>query len=128
MAVDYYGGAHGDMVRSLNEYALKDYQAGAEAADTMSRHLNGGSTNTYVLGFVAQFQREHRYLQGEMITALLNIVGSMANQGTDPRNEIQVEWCAKVRTLLVQACNWYDPDFADLKIKALREAPRGRRA
>jgi hypothetical protein len=88
-----------------NEYTRRDFEAGVELAKALAKALNGGDRGNLVLGFTEGMAREHRYLQGEAIFALLKALGNLGgladcSRHTDARNEHAYRACAKIREAL----------------------------
>jgi len=97
--------------------------------DNLGRALNGGtrrggepkpcetcqhdpgitavSADTLALAFTSALTREHRYLQNELIQALIMALGNMPEvEGTDARNEFAIGLCKDIRFLFKDKLFW----------------------
>jgi hypothetical protein len=91
--------------RRGNDYTRRDFDAGVELATALAKALNGGDRNNLVLGLTEGLTREHRYLQGEAVFALLKALGNLgsladSSRHTDARNVHAYRACAKIREAL----------------------------
>jgi len=86
------------------EHVRRDFEAGQEAAKALGKALNGGHRATIALGFLKGLTREHRYLQSEVIWALLQTLAELGgddlNGRTDARNEHAIKACVDLREAL----------------------------
>jgi hypothetical protein len=72
-------------------------------AEAVCNACNGGSAEQLGEALFDSFQRQHRYLQGEVFTALLNIFRAYAKLNEnqyDARNEWVVQICRKITEVI----------------------------
>ena len=74
----------------------KSWKEGEAMARHLGKLLNGGSRGEFAAGFVEGLRREHRHLQGEAVWALLEALGGLSGERTDPRNAGAISACKKV--------------------------------
>ena len=74
----------------------KSWKEGRAMAKQLGQILNGGSRGEFVAGFVEGLRREHRHLQGVAVWALLEALGGLSGERTDPRNAGAIAACKEV--------------------------------
>ena len=77
-----------------------------DSTKALCKALNGGSRKDAVAGLLEVLTREHRYLQSEVIWALLEALGSMATERTDARNEAAIRACGDLRKAVGDRIYW----------------------
>lgn len=85
-----------DLYYKHNEYQRDAFKAGVEAAKSFDKFANCSSMQSFQRGFEAELSTSHRYLQNETLWALIKILATAAEYGTDPRNEHAVKACKKI--------------------------------
>ena len=83
-------------------------QQAIDATKALIKALNGGSSKDVVAGVVDTLKHEHRYLQGQAVWALLEALGSLAGERTDPRNVHAIKACGTLREALGEVIYWKD--------------------
>ena len=74
----------------------KSWREGRAMAKQLGQILNGGSRGEFVAGFLQGLRREHRHLQGVAVWALLEALGGLSGERTDPRNAGAIAACKQV--------------------------------
>ena len=84
-----------------NKYTNDTFEEARDAAEKLTKALNGGTSKAAMLGMLEALWCEHRYLQNEAIIVMLAALANLPSAtGTDARNEFGISLCLKIREAL----------------------------
>lgn len=95
MRTNPYGGTYGDVCMECEDkyrFLIAVKEIAKPFIDTFAKFCNGGGSihcdrNTLIKAIAHEFSHEHRYLQGEMITFVISVLGAIGEKSGDSRYE-----------------------------------------
>lgn len=96
-----------------NAYARMNFETGQKIMKLLADSVNGGNTKELSIGMLEQLFREHRYLQANVIDAMVNVLvqaGRLHRENrarwADARNDYALENAAKVAEAVKERWPW----------------------